>query len=165
MTSTTLTDHGLADRQLGWAKPERKFRLRWPGHEMLVSTLEGSVLFTAMDGIGGHINMLSDLAVDEAENGALRLPQISCYTDDVPVATQYTEWWQCCFQRKDNVFRLWERGKRDTMVYVYDVRGPAYIEWKDRGGHIYVHGRLWLTDQRADGAWRANFAGDVPRGR
>lgn len=156
-----MTALGLARRELGYNKLERQFSLKDADGKHPMKALEGTVLFDGADGVGGHLYFLSTLE-GEPEAAKVHLPQPACYLDEVPVTAAYADWWQCCFIRKDGQFRIWTVGKprKDTELFFDDVRGPAYLSWHDRGGHIYIHGRLWVTHE--GGKAVLNIAGDFP---
>ena len=155
---TTATALGFAKRELGYSKTERTFHLKDANGKHTFESLEGFALFDGADAVGGHLTLFSDLD----DSGTLGLAAVSCYLDEVPGDALYADWWQCCFIRRENKFRLWPADNRTPVAKIMydDIRGPGYVSWHDRGGHIYVHGRIWQRE--VDGRTVIYVAGDVP---
>ena len=159
MTTETPTTYELRTWDFSYQRHTKRFRFRNGETEVLTASMEGPTFIEGADGSTGHMLVRCAMTVDAAGNA--RLSYEGTRYVAVPLDTEYAQWWQLCFARKESKWRVWDRDNRGpTMKYVDGYYGPAYISWHDKGGHVFVHGRRWNAE--SPGGVIACFAGDVP---
>lgn len=143
-----------------WSRSDRTFRLRADGEEILADRrygFQGLVYIDSADGKTGHMKITA--SVDRLTSGEMifYLPDEFTVADSNGEPMEHADLWQLCFNRKGDNWRIWDKARRnETLQFVDGYQGPAYIDWHDGGGHIYVHGRMAIHGNIAQ------FAGDKP---
>jgi hypothetical protein len=140
---------------------ERTFRFRADDGEELYADkalgFEGTAYIESSNGKTGHMTV--KCAIERLESGLW-----VTYLDEdfkagivVPEGADYADYWQVCFNRAGENWRIWDKAQRPTTLkFTSGYQGPVYWSWHDGGGHVFVHGRKW------DQGGVVMFAGDRP---